>query len=329
MKILFIIDELEYKYFEFNKLVTNFWLNVEFLKREHRVYAATKNMLYSSQGDGYCFCADTKYKNGELIKEDALVTTRLDDFDVIFFRPDPPVDIDYINATYILSSVDKNKTLILNSAESIRDKNEKLYINDFPSIAPKNIVTSSPKLIREFLNENKEIIIKPLNRCFSSGVFYLYHGDKNTNTIINTATDNSKTSVMVQEFLPEIKQGDKRLIFICGEILEYCVQKVATNDDFKFNEHCDSNLKFGSITQDEKNIEKVISKKLLSDGVVMAGLDTIDSKVIEINITSPCFFIKEINSLYGISLEKIIVDKLEEHIFETLKVNNSKVFSKC
>ena len=329
MKILFIIDELEFKYFEFNKLVTNFWLNVEFLKRNHSVYVATKNMLNVFEAKPHCFCTKTVFKDNELYKSNELINTPLEEFDTIFFRPDPPVDINYINATYILSMVNPKKTIVLNSPDAIRNKNEKLYINDFPSLAPKNIVTSDVKFIREFLKENKEIIIKPLNRCFSSGVFYLYYGDKNTNTIINTATDNGKTIVMVQEYLPEIKNGDKRLIFICGEILEYCVQKVATNDDFKFNEHCDANLKFGSITPEEKAIENIISKKLLDDGVIMAGLDTIGTKIIEINITSPCFFIKEINSLYKINLEKIITDKLEHYIYNSINQHRESVFSNC
>ena len=329
MKILFIIDELEFKYFEFNKLVTNFWLNVEFLKRNHSVYVATKNMLNVFETRPCCFCTKTVFKDNELYKSNELTNTSLEEFDTIFFRPDPPVDINYINATYILSMVNPKKTIVLNSPDAIRNKNEKLYINDFPSLAPKNIVTSDVKFIREFLKENKEIIIKPLNRCFSSGVFYLYYGDKNTNTIINTATNNGKTIVMVQEYLPEIKNGDKRLIFICGEILEYCVQKVATNDDFKFNEHCDANLKFSSITPEEKAIENIISKKLLDDGVIMAGLDTIGGKIIEINITSPCFFIKEINSLYKINLEKIITDKLEHYIYNSINQHRESVFSNC
>ena len=326
MKILFIIDELEFKYFEFNKLVTNFWLIVEFLKRSHEVFVATKNMLNINNALPFCLCTKACFCKNELVKNNNFDNLSLEEFDTVFFRPDPPVDINYINATYILSMANKNKTLILNSPDAIRNKNEKLYINDFPSVAPKNIVTSDPKLIREFLNINNEIVIKPLNRCFSSGVFYLYKGDKNTNTIINTATENGKTTVMVQEFLPQIKNGDKRLIFICGEIFEYSVQKIATNDDFKFNEHCDANLRLTSLSPKEKEIEKVISKKLLQDGIAMAGLDVIDGKIIEINITSPCFFIKEINALYNINLEKIITNKLENYISNSL---NQELIGTC
>lgn len=326
MKILFIIDELEYKYFEFNKLVTNFWLIVEFLKRGNNVYIATKNMLYIKNNAPNCLCHRAVFDGVELVFEKEKESFDINSFKVAFFRPDPPVDINYINATYILSMA---KTLVLNSASAIRDKNEKLYVNDFPNCAPDNIVTSDVKLIREFLNQKGEIVIKPLNRCFSSGVFYLYKGDKNTNTIINTATENGKTIVMVQEFLKEIKEGDKRLIYICGEILEYCVRKVATNDDFKFNEHNDNNLKFGSITKEEKALGDAIKEKLEKDGVVMAGLDTIGGKIIEINITSPCFFIKEINSLYNIELEKIIVDKLENYIERKLNAQNKMFLAKC
>ncbi len=329
MKTLFIIDELEFKYFEFNKLVTSFWLNVEFLRRSYSVFVATKNMLNVKNAKPYCFCAKSYMQNGELLKDNLLENIAVEDFEIVFFRPDPPVNMEYINATHILSMADKKRTIIINSAEAIRNKNEKLYINEFPQIAPNNVVTSNPKLIRSFLKENNEIVIKPLNRCFSSGVFYLCHGDKNTNTIINTATENGKTAVMVQEYLPEIKEGDKRLIFICGEILDYSVQKVATNDDFKFNEHCDANLKMTKLTKDEKEIENIISEKLLDDGVVMAGLDTIGGKIIEINITSPCFFIKEINLIYGISLEKIIVDKIENYILKNKKQDQISVFTKC
>ncbi len=115
---------------------------------------------------------------------------------------------------------------------------------------------------------------------------------------------------MVQKFLKGILKGDKRLIFIGGEIFNFAVRKVATNNDFKFNEHVKENLIRGDLTEDEKLIEKEISKTLLEDGVYIAGLDVIDGKIIEINITSPCFFINEINSIYKINFENIITDKI-------------------
>ncbi len=312
-KALFIIDEIEHKYFEFNVLVTDFWLIKTFIEEGYKVDVTTKHELYLKENIPFSLIYEVEIKNNDIIKSKEHIKNCLNNYDVIFVRPDPPVDIDFINATYVLDCVDKN-VLLLNSPAALRNINEKLYINKFPSLAPKNIVTSESCLIKEFLFEEEEIIIKPLNKCFSSGVFYLNKTDKNINAIISSATDNGKTKVMVQKFLKGVLKGDKRLIFINGEIFDYAVTKVATNNDFKFVEHKKENLVLGTLTKEQKEMEKIISRTLADDGVYMAGLDVIDDKIIEINITSPCFFINEINSLYGINFEKIIFNKLNSLI---------------
>lgn len=311
--ILFVIDDVEYKYFEFNKLVTNFWLIWEYLNRNNSVFITLKKWLYLKRDVPYCIANKTYQENGDIKFQKNTMDIKLNDFDMVFFRPDPPVDIDYINAGYVLSYVDKSKTLVLNDANAIINKNEKLYINEFQDIIPDNIVSADEKTIKKFLFEKKEIIIKPLNRCFGSGVFYLNDTDKNINTILITATNNYKTQVMVQEYLPQIKNGDKRLIYICGKIYDYCVSKVATNNDFKFNEHNKDTLKFAQLTPEEKQIEQKVKTQFEKDGVYLAGLDVIDGKIIEINITSPCFFINEINNIFGINFEKMIVDRIEDY----------------
>lgn len=322
--VLFIIDEIEYKYFEFNVLVTDFWMIKTFIEEGYKVDITTKHELFIENFKPYALIYDVSVKNNNIYKNENYKKACLNDYNVIFTRPDPPVDIDFINATYVLDYVDK-KVFCINSPYALRNINEKLYVNKFPTLAPKNIVTSEISLIKEFLFENNEIIIKPLNKCFSSGVFYLNTKDKNINAIISAATDNSKTKVMVQEFLPKISEGDKRLIFIAGEIFDYAVTKVATNNDFKFNEHKKENLILGNLTQKQKEMEKIISKTLLEDGVYMAGLDVIDDKIIEINITSPCFFINEINSLYNINFEKIIFENLEM----VIKQEKTDILTKC
>ena len=176
--ILIIIDEIEYQYFEFNVLVTNFWLVYEYLRRENKVFVTTKNKLFEKDGVPFSLLYETYIDNNDIKKQKDAKILCLNDFDIIFFRPDPPVDMDYIEASYILSNVDK-KVIVMNNPRAIREKNEKLYVNDFPSLAPKNIVSADEKIIKEFLFENNEIVIKPLNRCFGSGVFYLNVNDKN------------------------------------------------------------------------------------------------------------------------------------------------------
>jgi len=319
--ILIIIDDIEFKYFEFNKLVTNFWFVHEFLLRGYKVFVSLKNKMFLRNNVPFAHCFETNLQSDNIFKGNYSQECCLNDFDIIFFRPDPPVDNDYINATYILSYVDSDKTLVMNSPNAVRNINEKIYVNQFPDLAPDNIVSADEKTIKEFLFKKKEIIIKPTNLCFGSGVFYLNDKDKNINSILKTATNNFKTHVMVQEFLPEIKNGDKRLIYVCGKLFEYCVSKIATNDDFKFNEHNSSTLKFATLTPEEQKIEAQIKDKFESDGIYLAGLDVIDGKIIEINITSPCFFIQEINKIFGIKFEKLIIDKIEEYAKARLSLN--------
>ncbi len=310
MNILFVIDDLEFKYFEFNKLVTSFWLIYGFIKRGYRVDIVTKNKLFLQGNIPMGLTYQTSIKNDDLIKEKEFKKTDLNFYNVIFFRPDPPVNEDFINATHVLDYIGKN-TLVLNSVQSLRNANEKLYINNFPNIVPENIVTSDDELIREFLYKNKEIVIKPLNCCFSKGVFYLNDKDKNIHTIIDIATNSGKTMVMVQKYLPEISEGDKRLVYIDGEIFEECVCKIHGDDDFKFNTHNDKYFKKGVITEEERKIAKYIKPKMEKEGLYIAGLDVIDGRVIEINVTSPCFFIKEVNQLFETNFEVKILDKLE------------------
>ena len=311
--ILIVIDDIEFRYFEFNKLVTNFWFIFEFLNRDYNVSITLKSRLFQKNATPFALCNKTYIKNNDIKKEDETKTVCLNDFDIIFFRPDPPVDIDYINATYILSYVDKS-VFVINDPKALREKNEKLYINEFQGYIPENTVSANEKIIKEFLFKHKEIIIKPLNRCFGSGVFYLNDKDKNINAILQNATNNFKTQVMVQEYLPSIEKGDKRLIYICGKLYDYCVRKIATNNDFKFNEHNKDTLKFAQLSKEDKELENVIKDKFEHDGIYLAGLDVIDGKMIEINITSPCFFINEINEIFNINFEKIITDRIENYV---------------
>ena len=224
------------------------------------------------------------------------------------FRPDPPVDLDYINATYVFDFVDREKTFIMNDTTEVRNFNEKLHAVMFNDLMPKNIVTSSFSDIIEFLNENEEIILKPLNQCFGGGVMYLKHGDKNTAVIINSMTKNGKNMIMVQKYISKAVYGDKRVLFLGEEVLDYCVQKTPSNNDFKFCEHSDKNIHKAVLTDFEKEAFKPVAKKLTSMGIYMAGLDVIDGKIIEVNVTSPCYFIKEINNHFGCHLEDKIAD---------------------
>ena len=319
MKILFVIDRIELKYFEFNNLVTNFWLIKSMLERNCEVKIATIDHLKLKSSIAYSNAFDSYLKDENIFYDKkSLKEYKIEDFDLVMFRPDPPVDLDYINATYIFDFVDRNKTFIMNDTTSVRNFNEKLHAVMFNNLMPENIVTTSFNDIIEFLNKEEEIILKPLNQCFGGGVMYLKKGDKNTAVIINQMTQNGSKAVMVQKYIDKAIYGDKRVLFLGEEILPYCVQKVPSNNDFKFCEHSDANIKKAVLSDSEIEKFKPVAKKLNSMGIYMAGLDVIDEKIIEINVTSPCYFIKEINGHFNCHIENDITDFIL-----------SKILAKC
>ncbi|MDR1327177.1 MAG: hypothetical protein LBJ74_02085 [Heliobacteriaceae bacterium] len=314
MKTLFIIDRVELKYFEFNDLVTNFSLIKELLERGQDVHITTIDKLGLEGGIAFAHCYKAFCERENIFYDKTAVRSEIEDFSLVMFRPDPPVDLDYINATYVFDFVDRNKTVILNDPAAIRDFNEKLHAVLFNDLMPPNIVTSSKSDIMTFLNEHGEIVLKPLNGCMGAGVMYLRDGDKNTNSIINSVTNKQTTLVMVQKYIPA--HGDKRVLFLGGEVLDVCVQKLPGNDDFKFNHHCDSSLAKAVLTDSERAAFEPVARRLNEMGLPFAGLDVMNGQIIEINVTSPCYFIREINNHFGIRLEKKIVD----FILESCKV---------
>lgn len=321
MKILFVIDRVELKYFEFNDLVTNFWLIKCFLERGHEVAISTIDMLKLKNSVAFTSCYNSFINNGDIFYDkNALKETKVEYFDLVMFRPDPPVDLDYINATYIFDFVDKSKTFIMNDTSAIRNFNEKLHAVLFNNLMPKNIVTASKEDIIEFLKDNDEIILKPLNQCFGGGVMYLKQGDKNTSVIIDSITNKGKQLTMVQKYIKKAEFGDKRVLILGDKVLPYCVRKVPSNNDFKFCEHKDDCIKKAVLSPEEEGNFVKVAMKLSSMEIYMAGLDVIDGQIIEVNVTSPCYFIREINNHFNCHVENEITDYI---INKTIEVKQN------
>lgn len=321
MKILFVIDRIEFKYFEFNDLVTNFWFIKCFLERGHEVAISTIDMLKLKSSVAYSSYYNSYLEDGNIFYDkESFAESKIEDFDLVMFRPDPPVDLDYISATYIFDFVDRNKTFIMNDTTSIRNFNEKLHAVLFNDLMPKNIVTATRSDIVEFLKENEEIILKPLSQCFGSGVMYLKNGDKNTSVIIDSITNKGKQLTMVQKYIKNAEFGDKRVLILGEEVLPYCVQKIPSNNDFKFCEHKDDCILKAVLSDSEKEKFTQVAKELNSRGIYMAGLDVIDEQIIEINVTSPCYFIREINNHFGCHVEEKIINFIINKVSEFQKV---------
>lgn len=311
-KILIIIDDVELKYFEFNDLVTDFWFVKEYLLRGNTVDVAIKSGLFIKDNQGYVISYKSFEKEGNIFYDKEPQEEKISNYDIVHFRPDPPVDIDYINACYIFDFVDTTRTKIINNPRAILDFNEKMHGNLFPKYTPQNIITANNNQIKQFVYKNEEAIVKPLNRCFGSGIFYLHKGDKNLNSLINLSTNEGKTLVCVQEYLGHGQGGDKRAFIIGEKVYRESLRKLPGKDDFRFNTHSDEYFKKEYLTEKEYEAASEIAKYLTKQGIYLAALDLIDEKVTEINVTSPCYFFREMNKLHKIQFNELVMKDIIE-----------------
>lgn len=303
-KALIILDRIEIKYYEFNKLVTNFWFNKILLEMDYIVDICTIDNLSVIDFQPYANVYETKWETDDLKKTEEQYLKNINNYDLVLFRPDPPVDIDYINATFIFDFVNTEKVKVINSPKAVRNFNEKFHSNLFPDYVPENIISADKKIISDFVSKHKKTVIKPLNLCFGQGVMALFEDDINKNTIIKTVTNNYKTICLVQKYIESAQTGDKRVLTFGDDIFEYPIIKAPLNNDFKFSEHSDNYLRKGVLTDYEKNLAKNVAKKINKMGISLAGLDILDGKILEINVTSPCYFINEVKNLYNIDLSE-------------------------
>lgn len=240
-------------------------------------------------------------------------TGALADFDVVLMRKDPPFDMKYFFATHLLSLIDEKKCFVMNNPKGLREANEKLYALRFPEQIPQTLVSSDIDRLKAFMDElGGEMIVKPLDGCGGSGVFYLYQQDRNTNSILEAATDTGRRMIMGQRYLPEIRQGDKRIIVLNGQPLG-AVLRVPLESETRGNIHVGGQCVRTELTARDRQICEALSRLLIADGLYFVGLDVIGNFLTEVNVTSPTG-IQEINALDGVRLESNVIDFVEEQV---------------
>jgi len=313
-KIAFILDK---NYFSDSYLEpdSSFFLMKESCLRGMTVYAITADNLYLNGNKPESIAYRINFEGFNLKLPVLNEKISLNKLDMILFRVNPPITMNYIFLLNILDYVDPSKTLVLNSSFGIKKVNEKLYINNFDDIVPKSLVSSNLKVIKNFIKEFGEAVIKPLNNYGGNGIFYLKFNDKNLNSIIEAATNNGETQVFIQEYLDKVYLGDKRIVLLGKEPVAAIV-RIPPKNDFRANMCRGGILQPTEITDHDRDICKKVSNSLLNNGIFFAGLDIIDNKLTEINVTSPGFFIRKINPLLNIRLEEKIVDYMESCIRE-------------
>ena len=211
----------------------------------------------------------------------------LSDFDVILMRKDPPFDMEYIYATYILDLAKMGGAKVINDPSAIRNLNEKVSITMFPSVTPPTLVTSNQSDLESFLNQQEKIVVKPLDGMGGRSIFIVEKGEPNTNTIFEEMTRNNSKTIMAQKYIPEIKDGDKRIHLVFGNHVDMALARVPSEEDHRRNLVMGAGGEVRKLTQRDIEICKTIGGTLLKGGVYFAGIDVIGDYLSEINITSP------------------------------------------
>ena len=227
-------------------------------------------------------------------------------FKKIFIRKDPPFDDDYLNLTYLLDHAVQEGTDVINNPSSIRNHNEKLSILNFQEIIPPTIVTSTASNVVNFLKIHKKIVLKPINGMAGNGIFVIDELDKNINSILETSTVNDTKVMMAQKYIPDITEGDKRIIIIKGEPLPFCLARIPDGKDFRANLAKGGTGIAKKLTADDIKIVNVIKKYLVKSKLDFVGIDVIGKYLTEINVTSPTCLVEIENQTNFNSAEFII-----------------------
>ncbi|MGI2258892.1 glutathione synthase [Shewanella sp. GXUN23E] len=237
----------------------------------------------------------------------------LAELDVILMRKDPPFDIEYIYATYMLERAEEKGTLIVNKPQSLRDANEKLFTAWFAQFTPKTLVTRDAKRIRAFHAQEKDIIIKPLDGMGGSSIFRVKEQDPNLGVIIETLTQHGSQYAMVQKFIPEITQGDKRILVVDGEPVPYCLARIPQKGETRGNLAAGGSGEPRPLSESDWAIARAIGPELKKRGLIFVGLDVIGDKLTEINVTSPTC-IREIEAAFEVDITGMLMDAIEQRI---------------
>ena len=267
---------------------------------------------------------DVSYINGEVMasskiilelnrniqpsfKTSDLIRKNLKELDLIFLRQDPPFDMSYITSTFLLEYIE-NEVKIINKPSEVRNAPEKLFLNRWKDLTPETIITKNISEINSFRKKHKKIILKPLYGNGGNGIFFLDEKDKNFNSLIEIFLDSHSEQFILQEYLPDIRFGDKRIILINGKP-EGAINRIPSEKDIRANLHVGGQAAKTVISNKEMEICESIGPELIQRGLLLVGIDIIGNKLTEINVTSPTGF-REIQKFSNINLAKKLIDSL-------------------
>ena len=239
----------------------------------------------------------------------------LAEMDVILMRKDPPFDNEYIYSTYILEAAERQGTLVVNRCQSLRDCNEKVFATEFPQCCPPVLVSADCERLKAFHLLHEDVIFKPLDGMGGTSIFRVKEGDPNLNVILETLTGYGRNTIMAQRFIPEISEGDKRILMIKGKPVPYCLARVPLSGETRGNLAAGGSGRPQPLTERDQWIAEQVSPALIDKGLLFVGLDIIGDYLTEINVTSPTC-IREIDNEYDLDIGGQLMDCIATELAE-------------
>ena len=231
--------------------------------------------------------------------------------DVVLMRTDPPVDSEYIHDTQVLGLAQAAGALVVNDPQGLRDYNEKLAALRFPECCPPTLVSRDAAALKAFVGEHGQAVLKPLDGMGGRSIFRAAAGEPNLNVILETLTDGGRSLAMAQRYLPEIATGDKRILLVDGEPVDYCLARIPQGDEFRGNLAAGGRGEARPLTERDRWIAARVGPEMKRRGMLFVGLDVIGDWLTEVNVTSPTC-IREIDKAYGLNIAGLLFDAIEE-----------------
>ena len=310
MKLGVVMDPIESINFKKDSTLA---MMIEAQSKGHEIFYITPNALFINSGIAFASSAKIEVKDNPSdwfsLEEEKII--KLSELNSILMRQEPPFNSDYIYNTYVLEMASREGVNIFNNPRSLRDCNEKVYASEFPQCCTKHLVTSNKLLLSQFVEEYKDTVIKPLDGMGGASIFRLKKNEPNLNVILETITHHFTQKVMIQEYIPQISEGDKRILVINGEPMGAAIARIPAEGELRGNLAAGASAVAKSLSERDMWICKEVGPSLVKKGLLLVGLDIIGDYLTEINVTSPTCF-KEYKELCDIDVAKTFIDSVEE-----------------
>ncbi len=284
-------------------------------KQGWRLFYMELHDMYLAQGAGRSRCRPLQVYDdaGRWFQLGDAQDMALADLDVILMRKDPPFDSQFLHSTYILEAAEAAGTLVVNKPASLRDCNEKIFATQFPQCCPPVLVSGDQQRLREFHGEHQDVIFKPLDGMGGSSIFRCGADDPNISVILETLTDHGQRYIMAQRYLPEIRDGDKRILVVNGKAIPYCLARVPAAGETRGNLAAGGQGRAQPLNARDQWIVDQVAPSLVEKGLLFVGLDVIGEYLTEINVTSPTC-VREIDRAYDTDIAGVLMTAIAEQL---------------